>query len=98
MTIAAGQFRCHLNRNALRHGYCLLIKSLFAQLLGIDPDNFLMRDRNRDIVFSIFIGDVFTGSFPVTAHPVVKGAGINVVFLTPLIIGKSALAAFHDQL
>ena len=37
-------------------------------------------------------------SFPQLADPVVKGPGIDALFPAPLIIGESALAAFHNQL
>lgn len=36
--------------------------------------------------------------FPQLADPVVKDPGIDALFLAPLTIGESALAAFHNQL
>ena len=35
--------------------------------------------------------------FAQSAAPVIKGYGIDPLILTPLVIGKSTAAAFHDE-
>ena len=43
-------------------------------------------------------GDIITSFFSQSFNPVVKGAGIDVMFCTPLVVNKTAAAAFHDKL
>lgn len=42
--------------------------------------------------------DIITGFFSQSFDPVVKGARIDVMLCTPLVITKTAAAAFHDEL
>lgn len=43
-------------------------------------------------------GDIITSLFSQSFNPVVKGAGIDVMFCTLLVVTKTAAAAFHDTL
>ena len=43
-------------------------------------------------------GDIITSFFSQSFNLVVKGAGIDVMFCTPLVVTKTAAAAFHDKL
>ena len=73
----------------------------------------LHHDRGRYLVFcqikfNNFLSDRYSGNltfrirngisgFSKFAYPVIKGSGIDTLFLTSLIIGKTALEGFHDK-
>jgi len=52
----------------------------------------------KDTVFLYLRRDIITSLFSQSFNPVVKGAGIDVMFCTPLVVTKTAAAAFHDKL
>ena len=58
-----------------------------------------IRDRGLLIIAaSCGRGDIITSFFSQSFNPVVKGAVSDVMFCTPLVVTKTAAAAFHDKL